>query len=469
MIVSISCFTFQGGSAAFSAPGSGGGSWTQIGAIATSTDGGGGLVIYSTCWYRVATASDPNSAFSISFTGTNGTTNQYFWAACLESYTGFYTATAPIGNTAQATGTTLGVNTLTCPATTTQRASSWAVFACPSGVAGSGSISSGPAGTTQRHIYNPGNGIDNAVFDSNAPVGGVGATIGGTGVFTFSGSPNWAAVFTIELFTQPANVYTVFGQKPTGSAVSNDPTTYTLGMQFTLSQAATLTGIWFYSPPTATGLPTACAIFQETVPGSGTIVSGSQNLAPSWSGAAGSGWVKVTYGSGPVLSSGVTYKVCVLKDNTALVYSATSLYWSTGPGSGGITAGKISAPNNAGGDGGQDTFITPASVLAYPSSSFNASNYWIDAEVTVTAVSHTATASLTVVPVFSASATRGHFRVSSLTVTPVFSVVAHKPAVASISFITKAPFTRWLAGTPSARWDTGTIRVRWSGGPASIT
>ena len=76
MIAGIICLTYSGGSPAFSTPTSGGGSWTQIGTIATCPQGS--LVCYNTCWIRVATASDASSTFSISFTGTNGSTNAYY-------------------------------------------------------------------------------------------------------------------------------------------------------------------------------------------------------------------------------------------------------------------------------------------------------------------------------------------------------------------------------------------------------
>jgi hypothetical protein len=176
-------------------------------------------------------------------------------------------------------------------------------------------------------------------------------------------------------------VYSVFGQAAISPPLQTDTTQETLGMQFTLSQSATLTGIWFYSASGATGLPRECAIYQMTGAGTGSIVSGSDDSAPSWSGAAGSGWVKDTYASGPVLAASTVYKVVVVKDATSKVYSETDNYWSSGPGSGGLTSGIITAPNNAGGDGGQDTFHV-GSVITYPAVSFASANYWVDVEVT---------------------------------------------------------------------------------------
>ena len=176
-----------------------------------------------------------------------------------------------------------------------------------------------------------------------------------------------------------AGSFTLFGQQATGSSVSTDATAQTLGMQFKLSDNATLLSVWFYSAPGATALPTSCLLYQMTGAGAGSIVPGSQVSSPAWSGPAGSGWVNVSYASGPALTAGTVYKVCVTKDTTSLVYSGTSHYWDTGAGQNGLTSGIITAPNNAGGDGGQDTFV--AAVPGYPTGSFNATNYWIDVEV----------------------------------------------------------------------------------------
>ena len=176
-------------------------------------------------------------------------------------------------------------------------------------------------------------------------------------------------------------VYTLFGQPALGLTVASDNTQYTMGMQFSLSQSAALTGIWWYSGTGAAVLPQQCGIYAVT---GQTLVA--SNTSPSWSGAAASGWVKCTFPGSTTLTASTNYKVCVqcLADSgDGFFYSATSHYWDTGTGSGGLTSGIITAPNNAGGDGGQDTYTTPASVLTYPSTATNAGNYWVDVEVTV--------------------------------------------------------------------------------------
>ena len=171
--------------------------------------------------------------------------------------------------------------------------------------------------------------------------------------------------------------YTLFSQAATGSSLTADPTAYTMGVQFSVGvSGATLTGIWFYSASGAGVLPQTIGLY--AVSGASLVHSESA----SWSGAAGSGWVRAAFSSPPSLTASTSYKAAVAQNTSANWYSTTASYWSSGAGSGGITNGPLTGVNNAGGDGGQDTFTT--SVPAYPASSFNASNYWVDPEVTTT-------------------------------------------------------------------------------------
>lgn len=173
-------------------------------------------------------------------------------------------------------------------------------------------------------------------------------------------------------------VLTLFGQAATGSALAADATGYTMAVQFSVSSSgvasANVTGIWFYSPPGAVTLPQRILIY--AVAGHAAIA----NQLASWSGAAGSGWVRAPFTVPPALTLGASYKAAMAQTNLVNWYSATGAYWSTGPGAAGIANGPLAAPNNAGGDFGQDTFTT--AVPSYPDQAFNASNYWVDPEIT---------------------------------------------------------------------------------------
>lgn len=181
----------------------------------------------------------------------------------------------------------------------------------------------------------------------------------------------------------PVATYDLFGQPAGFSSLAADSTDYTMGVQWevTLSggQTAVLAGIRWYSPAGATVLPDHIALY--AVAGRSLVAS----QVASWSGAAGSGWVTALFGSLPALASATFYKGAILKGNGGAgnFYGAIGAYWSSGLGAAGVTSGPLFAPNNAGADGGQDTF-NAATSLTYPLSSFNAANYGVDVVVQVT-------------------------------------------------------------------------------------
>jgi hypothetical protein len=186
----------------------------------------------------------------------------------------------------------------------------------------------------------------------------------------------------------------LFGNVDPGISTSNDAASYTMGMEFSVSADAPLAGIRFWSAPDATALPVGTAIFDLDTPG---IVTGTEDDSPSWSGVAGSGWVKNDYDGSVILKAGTHYKVAILKDTSSTVYSVTPNYWAgSGPGASGETNGVISAPNSASTTGtiGQDSFFTGGSWTA-PNNSFNDSNYWIDVEVRVAPSADSGTVAVT--------------------------------------------------------------------------
>jgi hypothetical protein len=179
-------------------------------------------------------------------------------------------------------------------------------------------------------------------------------------------------------------VYTLFGQPTVTDGPDGGVGTRTYGLWFQLSQSASLTGIWFYSPSGATILPTECEVWQYP---SDALVSGTQNLSPSWSGAAGSGWVKCSYDGTITLSSGVWYCASVGQSNggTSNWAAIHGHYWEAGgPGASGLTSGIITAPNAAGSPtGNQDAEESGGGAPgAFPGSGYQNSNWWVDVEVT---------------------------------------------------------------------------------------
>jgi hypothetical protein len=152
---------------------------------------------------------------------------------------------------------------------------------------------------------------------------------------------------------------------------------FTLGMEFSLSQACTVNNVWFYSPATVTQLPTAVGVYQ--VSGASLVTS---NNSPSWSGAAASGWISTPLTG--TLAAGPSYKVVVLNGagSPAIWNAAVANYWSTGFGSAGLTAGPVTAPDNAAADApGQESYNLGA-ALTYPGTNAGPYTYGLDIEVT---------------------------------------------------------------------------------------
>lgn len=199
---------------------------------------------------------------------------------------------------------------------------------------------------------------------------------------------------------------------------------FTLGTEFSLSAAAVLDNVWFYSPSGVSQLPTECAIYDVS---SGTIVAGTDNASPSWklpgggAAAAGDGWMYAPMAGSIQLAASTNYRVVVFNGaaTPAVWNCATANYWSTGFGAAGLTAGPISMPDNAAASSpGQDSYHQGTPIHA-PDTSAGPFNYWLDVEVTpASGTPHTATASLTVTPSFAAARTRAAFRTGSLTVAP---------------------------------------------------
>lgn len=168
---------------------------------------------------------------------------------------------------------------------------------------------------------------------------------------------------------------TLFGQVLNPGALQSDGTNYSMGIQVVSSQAGHVNAIWFFSPTGATILPDTIALWNVV----GQNVFASQ--AATWSGAAGSGWVRAAFSSPVAIAANAAFKAGFFKVNNVLnFYASIAHYWDTGAGQNGISNGPLSAPNNANAAQGQDTF-TASGTIQYPATAFNSSNYGIDVEV----------------------------------------------------------------------------------------
>jgi len=186
--------------------------------------------------------------------------------------------------------------------------------------------------------------------------------------------------------TAPAGFAGTYRFKPNISELGNynldTANGFTLGMSFSSTTGLSVSKVWFYSPATVTQLPTAVGVFNAS-----NQVLVLSNLAPSWSGAAGSGWISATLTG--LLSAGVTYKVCVFQGANVIWNAAVAGYWTTGGfGANGITAGPMTAPNTTGAPSpGQSSYNTSTTGIAFPNTNIGPFDYGVDIEATPLAAS----------------------------------------------------------------------------------
>jgi hypothetical protein len=161
---------------------------------------------------------------------------------------------------------------------------------------------------------------------------------------------------------------------PSGGVLA--PSTNTLfGNEFEVSAQQGVYNVWWYSASGALTLPTACGVWnldtQENV---------CENLSPSWSGAAGSGWVSCSFPGSDAVNSGTHYGVAIFGGSGSNWRYHTPSYWTTGAGASGISNGVLSAPSNASALLGQSIGGGTGS-WSCPTSGAAGQNYWVDVEV----------------------------------------------------------------------------------------
>jgi hypothetical protein len=135
------------------------------------------------------------------------------------------------------------------------------------------------------------------------------------------------------------------------SAVNDLNVPYNVGTEFALSGSGVLfpaIGIRCLSLPGASGLPTRASVW--TIDSSGLLrseITGAVIASPSWSGAAGSGWVQANFATPPLLKPG-KYVVSVYNSNGVAggwnAKDSVTGAWASGDYAAGIVNGPLSAP-----------------------------------------------------------------------------------------------------------------------------
>lgn len=155
-----------------------------------------------------------------------------------------------------------------------------------------------------------------------------------------------------------------------------DATNYTLGVEFKLSAPAELAGYFVWVAADQSTDARSFRLYSVDAGGAtGIAVAGSDVV----SGVLTAGqWNYVPLGAPVALAAGQPYRACVLTAGASPKYSSTADYWSTGPGSAGITNGILTAPRRADAEGLLQGQFIVSGVMAFPNAEFNATNYWVD-------------------------------------------------------------------------------------------
>ena len=262
-------------------------------------------------------------------------------------------------------------------------------FPYTSGQFGSGNTYSAGITSGPLAAYSDTSGSNPAPASQTQGLFGTGSASSGSASANYpdsgsSGSANFWMDLQIDTGAPSGTSYRLWPSQPYPINYGNDTATnFTLGTEFSLSQQCTLTNIWFYSPSGVSQLPTECGIWNV---GTQTLVAGTDNSSPSWTGAAGSGWVACSDGSSVTLAAGTNYKVAVVNGaGSPGVWSAETGpdYWaSPGPAASGITNGPLTAPDNAAATSPGQSSYNVGAPFTYPGTNSGPYNYWVDVEVT---------------------------------------------------------------------------------------
>jgi hypothetical protein len=154
----------------------------------------------------------------------------------------------------------------------------------------------------------------------------------------------------------------IFPNSATPSVVSaNDPGPVNLGVQFTSSVNGFIAGIRFYKGPNNTGTHIG-SLWTST----GTLLG-----QVTFSNESASGW-QVAYFSSPIaVTAGTTYVASYLAPAGGYSYDSAAFASS------GVTSGPLTAPQSSAVTNGNGLYFYSAAA-AFPTSSYNATNYWVD-------------------------------------------------------------------------------------------
>jgi len=200
----------------------------------------------------------------------------------------------------------------------------------------------------------------------NAPLSGLASGIdGNNGVFKYgstSAFPNESfnnTNYWVDAVYQP-NTQNLFAESDTPAVLSvNEADPVELGMKFRSSVAGNVTGIRFYKSTGNTGSHIG-NLWSSTGTNLGTV---------TFSGETASGWQQANFASPIAIQADTTYIISYFAPNGN--YSYSSAYFGVAKANGSLTG-------LASGTDGSNGVFRYGSSSAFPTDSFNSTNYWID-------------------------------------------------------------------------------------------
>ncbi|MEV1169998.1 DUF4082 domain-containing protein [Nonomuraea sp. NPDC049784] len=186
---------------------------------------------------------------------------------------------------------------------------------------------------------------------------------GGNGVYTYGASPSFptssfnASNYWVDTIFTPAD--SLWSDSATPANQSSDNRAVTLGVKFRSESDGLIESIRFYKGPQNTGTHTG-----------GLWTAGGQLLASvTFTGESASGWQEAYFSTPVTINADTTYIASY--HTTSGFYSVTRPYFTSARDRGPLTALED------GFQGGNGVYTYGASP-SFPTSSFNASNYWVD-------------------------------------------------------------------------------------------
>jgi hypothetical protein len=172
-------------------------------------------------------------------------------------------------------------------------------------------------------------------------------------------SSPYSWTFTTAGAQCPCSIWPSTAQPSVASA--SDPGPVNLGVQFTPAVNGWVSGIRFYKGTANTGTHVG-SLWTST----GTLLG-----QVTFTSESASGWQEADFSSPIPVTAGTSYVASYFAPNGG--YSVNSAYFA----SAGVTNGPLTAPQSSAVANGNGVYVY-GSAPAFPNSSYNATNYWVD-------------------------------------------------------------------------------------------